>query len=766
LRYEGRLEGRGIREHPRDDKLFRVAFESSPSGMVMVDRDGAIILANREIERLFGYSQQELLGQSIDMLVPHSMRPAHPEYRANFVAHQQSRAMGTGRDLVGRRRDGSEIPVEIGLNPIETEDGRYVLASVVDLSARKRAEERFRQLTENMKEVFFVVDSQFRETLYISPGYEQVWGRSCDSLRERPSSFLDAVGEESLGALRANIANVQAGEAGEVVFSITRPDGEQRWIHTHTVPVRNAAGEVYRIAGVSMDITDRHRAQHALEESEARYRLLSETSFDGIAISEDGIILEANTGYAQMFGHTREQVIGMSILEFVADESLGETRGRIERNEPGTYELLAKHRDGRKLRLEATANAYRAGERVRRVTAIRDVSERHSLERQYRQAQKMEAVGRLAGGVAHDFNNLLTVISSYTSLLLTERGLTEPMRDDLTEIGKAAESAATLTRQLLAFSRQQVLQPKPLDLNEVVRGAGKMLQRVIGEDIEMRTAFEEAPCRVRADAGQLEQVVMNMAVNARDAMPDGGSLTLETANVELTDAIDGELFAVTPGPYVQLSISDSGTGMDEETRAQIFEPFFTTKEPGKGTGLGLSTVYGIVKQSAGYVSVDSQLGKGTTFKIYLPRIDSLEEPVESVRAVGTGGGAETVLLVEDVSALRDIVRRVLEHKGYTVLDAADAKSALAASASYDGPIHLLLTDVVLPGTGGRELAEQLRRERPELRVLFTSGYTDDAVVRRGIIERDFAFMQKPFTPETVERRVREVLDATITRSGD
>ena len=390
--------------------------------------------------------------------------------------------------------------------------------------------------------------------------------------------------------------------------------------------------------------------------------------------------------------------------------------------------------------------------------AVTYAIERSRLERQFRQAQKMEAVGRLAGGVAHDFNNLLTVITSYTSLLLAEPELTDAFRDDLTQIAKAADSAATLTRQLLAFSRQQVVEPKAIDLNEVVRDAGKILRRVIGEDVALVTKLAPDLGCVLADFGQVEQVIMNMTVNARDAMPAGGRVVLETSNVELAGELNVEHFTTRPGRYVLLTIRDSGTGMTDETKAHMFEPFFTTKEAGKGTGLGLSMVFGIVRQSGGYITVDSVLGQGTAFNIHLPRVDAAVAVETSGPANVSPRGTETILLVEDVEALREIVRRVLVEHGYSVLDAVDAPAALLRSEKHRAKIHLLLTDVVLPGVSGRELASRLKAMRPDMKVLFTSGYTDDAMMRRGVAERGIAFMQKPFTPDTLIRRVRQVLD--------
>jgi CheY-like chemotaxis protein len=372
----------------------------------------------------------------------------------------------------------------------------------------------------------------------------------------------------------------------------------------------------------------------------------------------------------------------------------------------------------------------------------------------------MEAVGRLAGGIAHDFNNLLTVITSYSDILLEDLASQDPRRGDVEEIGKAAASAARLTRQLLAFSRQQVLEPRVLDLNASLASADKLLRRLLGEDIELVTAPAPSLGTVKADPGQLEQVIVNLAVNARDAMPEGGKLTLETANADMDDAYVREHPAAKPGSYVVLAVSDTGVGMDEETQRRIFEPFFTTKEAGKGTGLGLATVYGIVKQSGGFIWVYSEPGHGTTFKIYLPRV---EEPVDAetrpVPPLGSLRGTETVLLVEDAAAVRAVIHQTLDRLGYRVLEAPNGEAALHLATKHRGPIHLLLTDVVMPELGGRQLAERLSALRPELRVLYASGYTDDAVVRHGVLKPGIAYLQKPFTPEVLALKVREVLDA-------
>ena len=393
------------------------------------------------------------------------------------------------------------------------------------------------------------------------------------------------------------------------------------------------------------------------------------------------------------------------------------------------------------------------------IATKQDVTERKTLEEHVRQAAKMEAIGRLAGGVAHDFNNLLTVINGYSELLLEKFGADGQASVYLTEVKDAGERAASLTRQLLAFSRRQVLAPQVLDLNAVVSNLEKMLRRLIGEDVKLRTVLDPSLGRVKADPGQIEQVLMNLAVNARDAMPSGGNLTIETGNVELDEDYARSHVTVKPGPHLMLAVSDSGVGMTAETIGHIFEPFFTTKEMGKGTGLGLATVYGIIKQSGGSIWAYSEVGQGTVFKIYLPIVS--ESPAAEGHAnteTESASGSETILVVEDEKGLRSLIRLVLESTGYKVLEMEDGESALATCASYDGPIHLLLTDVVMPKMSGPLVAEKVTALRPDIKVIYMSGYTDDAVVQHGVLSHNMPFIQKPFSPITLRKKIREILD--------
>jgi PAS domain S-box-containing protein len=526
--------------------------------------------------------------------------------------------------------------------------------------------------------------------------------------------------------------------------------------------VQRALGSI--ADGIAVGI-ERKRAEDALRVSEGRARALFDTvHLIVLGLDAHGTVDYVNPFFLQLTGYTREETIGQPWIERFLPKGqqnhmLGVFLELVDQGFHPHYQnsIVTKSGEERTVAWNNTVLRDAQGRPTGTLSIGEDITEKHRLEEQFRQAQKMEAVGRLAGGVAHDFNNLLTVITSYSALLLEDLGPTDPRREDLNEILRAATGAAGLTRQLLAFSRQQVLEPRVLDLNEVVGAAGKMLQRLIGEDVELVTVLAPDLGWVKADPGQIEQVIMNLAVNARDAMPDGGKLTIETSNAELNDAYARRHPPLSPGEYVLLSVSDTGIGMDEVTRTRLFEPFFTTKAQGRGTGLGLATVYGIVKQSAGFIWVYTELGHGTTFKIYLPRVH--EDPVAAQPAASTEvRGSETIVVAEDAEGVRAVVQNVLRRNGYTVLPAPDGQTALDLVGTHPEPIHLLITDVIMPGMSGRQLADRLRDLRPGLKVLFVSGYTDDAIIRHGMLEPGIAFLQKPFTPESLTRKVREVLD--------
>ncbi len=514
------------------------------------------------------------------------------------------------------------------------------------------------------------------------------------------------------------------------------------------------------------EIEERKRAEKALKTSEEEYQnLYDEAPIGYQEIDIEGRIVRVNRTEAELLGYAQEEMLGRFMSDFLKETDREEANRSIRRKisqeqrlEPFDQVFVAK--DGKEIHMAVHDRLLidNAGNVKGIRSVIRDVTEYKRLQEQLRQSQRLEAIGQLAGGVAHDFNNLLTIINSYSEMLQQSLGKDNPLQEDLKEIRDAGDRAASLTRQLLAFSRKQVLEPKILDLNIVVANLEKMLQRLIGENIEFADICQPDLGLIEADPGQIEQVIMNLAVNARDAMPTGGKLTIETANVNLGEEYANSHKGVTPGRYVMLAVTDTGVGMDEETRSKIFEPFFTTKERGKGTGLGLSTVYGIVKQTGGNIWVYSEPGRGTTFKVYLPFVEKEPQTAASERQPVALKGTETILVVEDEEAVRRLVCRTLERNGYTVLSASNGKDALAKFEHYDAPIHLTITDVIMPQMSGRELAERLSTIKPEIRILYVSGYTDNAIVHHGVLDSDVSFLQKPFEPETLLGKVRQILD--------
>ena len=622
------------------ESRYRGLLEAAPDAMVVVNQGGEIVLFNVQAEKQFGYSRDELLGQSVKSIITRGFAERLVADALRSTADALAQQIGMGIELTGKRKDGSDFPIEIMLSPLENTDGILVTAAIRNITERKRAEaERLHLMTaiEQAAEGVVVTDEQ-GGIEYVNPAFSAITGYTREEALGQNPRILKSGKQDA--AFYANMwATINGGQVwrGEI---INRRKDESLYTEKMSItPVHNEQGELTHFVAMKEDIT------------------------------------------------------------------------------------------ARKL-----------------------------LEDQFRQAQKMEAVGRLAAGVAHDFNNLLTIINGYSELMIEQFVADDPRRTYTAEIKSAGERAAGLTRQLLAFSRQQVLAPQVLDLNTLMANLTKLLMRLIDEDIELILKVGQLPSMIKADPGQIEQVLMNLVVNARDAMPLGGKLTLETSNVQMTEAYGTAHYSTPAGSYALLTVSDTGCGMDKDTQAHIFEPFFTTKEQGKGTGLGLATVYGIVQQSGAYIWVYSEPGVGTTFKIYFPMVSGGAEAAEEVSLMV--GGTETVLLVEDDAGLRGLARMVLEGQGgYNVLESAGGNEAKLIAGQHQGPIHLLLTDVVMPGMGGRELSEELAILRPEMKILFMSGYTDDTVVRHGVLEEGMAFLQKPFTAESLLRKVRDTLDS-------
>jgi PAS domain S-box-containing protein len=622
--------------------------EALPDAVVAVDRDGTIVQVNSQAAELFGYDRDELVGQKVEMLVPESYRQEHHHHRKTFLATPKTRRMGTNLDLYGRRRNGSEFPVEISLSPVSTEHGTLVLSAIRDISERKKIDEELRRANE----------------------------------------------------------------------------------------------ELYQ------------RTVEQLGESRSRLALIIDSSEDAIiAQGLDGIITSWNKGAERVYGYTPEEAVGEHISLLAPSDrpdEIPETLRKIARGESiEHYESLRVTKDGRLLNVSISVSPLRnaQGDVIGASAIARDITAQRRTENQLHQSQKMEAIGRLAGGVAHDFNNILGIIKACSEFL---RDRIDPAAEPslyVENIKKATERGASLTRQLLAFSRASAIQPRVLDLQERLKDISKLLRPLMGDDVEVLVVSRSPAAVVEADPGQIDQIVVNLAVNARDAMPHGGKFILETSAVKFDEVFAEQHQAIAAGRYVVLAVSDTGNGMDEATVSRIFEPFFTTKEVGKGTGLGLATVYGIVKQSAGHILVYSEPGHGTTFKIYLPGADHKVGlvPKPEAETVSPKRQGTTVLLVEDDEIMRSLTRKVLLEHGYTVLEADDGQSALECVESHKGPIDLLLTDVVMRHMSGPELVDRLNASHPNLKVVYMSGYTGELIAEREVLKRGIILLEKPFS---------------------
>jgi len=757
------------------ERQFKAIVDAVNDIVLELDGDGRYLNIWASDESKLARPRAELLGKRIDEV----LRPDE----AGRLAEPLRRVLHTG------------VPETLEY-PLSLADGTHwflgrltrlagidrgpdtVCMGITDITDRKRADQalarseaHFRTLTENASDMITVVDREGR-VIYESASVARQQGRPAQDVLGRP--VFERVHPDDVAEVRRALHGLIQGSGPQARLRFRFQYRDGTW-HVLESVGRNLLDDpaVRGIVLNTRDVTDQARAAEALQTSETKFRALTENSTDLIAsLDLDGRLTYASPSAHRILGYEPGALLGESAFDYIHPEDVARVREAFVQAVAShdTTALRAqfrfRHLDGSWRAFEAVASNMLDVTAVRGVVLnCRDITEQRALEAQFRQAQRLEAVGRLAGGVAHDFNNILTAITAYSELLLGELPPDDQKRGDVEEIRAAAQRAAALTRQLLAFSRKQVLQVKVLDLNAVVRTLDRMLQRLLGEDVRLELALSDGLGAVRADPVQMEQVIMNLAVNARDAMPAGGRLTIETANVVLDDSYSRMHQGAKPGRYVMLAMSDTGIGMDEETRSHLFEPFFTTKGQGKGTGLGLATVYGIVKQSGGNIWVYSEPGRGATFRLYLPRVDEQPEPLVRRATLPVAGGNETVLLAEDDAAVREVMAQALEHKGYRVLRASDGHMALDLARAHSAQIDLLVTDLVMPGMTGRELALGVLAVRRDVRVIYMSGYSDEAVVRHGVLEKGLHYLQKPFAIEDLARKVREVLDAPSSNSS-
>ncbi len=789
-----------------DDPIVQKAYldqlvECAPEAITILDTSHRVMRINSEFVRMFGFPIDEVLGKSLAELIVPPERTAESDWIQEAVENGQKVALETKR----QRKDGTILDVSVSCVPVLVGEKQVGICALYrDIEEHKRAQAlssalyRIAERTSSASHLqgfyasihnivgelmnarnFYIALYDSATQLLSFPhfvdeqdptpaprrlgrGLTEYVLRTGEPLLATPEAFdelhargeVDLIGSPSLDWMGVPL------RAGNQTFGVLV-------VQSYHEDVRFGERDKEILTFVSQQLAsaiDHNRHEEALRHSEARYRSLVQSAVYGIyRASIDGRFLDVNPALIHMLGYdSAEAVLKLDPQREVFLEPAAHAHLMQEFQRTGkldSAEVRWKRKDDGAITVRLSGRSVAAADECDAALEIiaEDVTERRALEDQFRQAQKMEAVGRLAGGVAHDFNNLLMVVSGYTEVLLEQLRENDPLLAKVQAIQQAADRATTLTRQLLAFSRKQLLELKVVDVNAIVADMERLLRPLIGENIDLTTKLASNIGHTRADAGQLEQVIMNLVVNAKDAMPTGGRILIQTSEEEL-DAVRREHSLIQPGSYILLSVSDTGTGMDKETQSRIFEPFFTTKEKGKGTGLGLSTVYGIVKQSGGYIFAHSELGSGSTFRIYLPKV--ADPPGQTGLAKHTqapSGGSETVLLVEDEDSVRELVRETLQSKGYTVMEACDGINGMKVAETHDGKIDILITDVVMPGMSGRELAQRVSASRPTIKVLYLSGYTEDAIIHEGVLDPGTAFLQKPFTLQALARKVRDVL---------
>lgn len=739
--------------------------------IIAMDERSQILFANPATERIFGYGVSEVVGQEITMLIP---RYLHEPYRAAFEQYLKTgrqQSSWAALELKGLHKSGKELPLEISVDEHVMPKTRIFTGIIRDISRLhhatqelRQSEEKYAKMIQSSPDAITLRTLPDRRYIEINEGFTRLTGYKPEEVIGKTPAELDIWVEER--PHREVLEKLgRTGEVREEQFRFRTKTGEIR--HARVSATRVLIGSQLCMLSVSHDITDRIQAQDALLKSRSRFRsLIQDAPFAIYRATLGGKFLALNPAMVKMLGYSSEAELMEH--DIVGDIYRDPEFGRKLVAEYWAYrefrdiEAEWKRKDGKIIAVRMSGRWAENDEDRKPCLEVfaEDVTERRSLEKQILQVQRMEAVGQLAGGIAHDFNNLLSVILGQIEILQEQLSGNEPLFKRAETIRHSAGRAADLTRQLLAFGRKQVIEPRILDMNASIRNTEMLLRPLIGEDVELVLRPDASMGLVKADPAQLEQVFINLAVNARDAMPQGGKLIVETANVEVDEVYVRQHPGARVGHYVMVSVSDTGVGMEATTLARVFEPFFTTKEPGKGTGLGLSTVYGIVKQNGGYLMTYSEPGQGTTFKIYFPRFEKASASAEPAPpGEEFPKGRETILVVEDEAALRELVRELLEASGYEVLEASGAGEAIRLVENPACKIHLLLTDVVMPEMDGRKLATRLKKLSPDLRILYMSGYTDDVIARRGVLNPNTLLLSKPFTRSVLLRKVREALSS-------
>ncbi len=748
---------------------FRNLIKQAPDAFYLSDLDGNIITVNDLALKQSGYRKAEIKKKTVLELNPHLKR----RKKLQSLWKSLELNMPVTIESHHQRKDGTVYPVEITTSRIELNDESYIMSFVHDITERKKtqntlkeSEERHKIISSLSSDYIYSVNLKSLNLDWASGAFKKITGYTADEVNKLPKKWMQVVHPDDIEkSTEFFYKQIKDKKKTSYDMRIIRKDGAVRWINDKFLATYNGA-ETVNLYGAVKDITEQKQAEQTLRESEEKYKRLIDQSGDAIYLLYNNNFELINKKFQELFGVTRKEVSKSSFnfMKMVAPKSkaLIEERNRKylegEKLEPN-YLFTALTAKGKEVLLEANVSYVEYKDGLATQGILRDITYRKSMEEQLRQSQKMKAVGQLAGGIAHDFNNLLTVINGYCDLLQLG-DLQEEIRRPISIIKEASDRATALTSQLLAFSRKQVIRPKIINLNEVLKNQIKMLRRLIGEDIEISMNLQDNLDKIKIDSGQIEQIIMNIAINARDAMPGGGKLTIKTQNTHFDKEYVKNHPDTRTGKYISIMIKDIGIGMDAETSARVFEPFFTTKERDKGTGLGLATVYGIVKQNAGFIYVDTELDKGTSIIIYLPAAKGRIQKQQKKPAKGSAylKGSETILLVEDDDIVRDVTFTTLESYGYSVMAAANGEEALRIYKINKNKIDLVLTDIIMPLMSGKELAEILLKMKPDVKILLFSGYIEDSILDIKALDTDLNFIQKPYTHSELAKKIKEVLD--------